>query len=776
MSRCQKCNAELPDGARFCNVCGSAQLPTGSLSVTATPVKQETDVTIQDVVTSIPNTPPTSPAVPLNPTRTIHPGIKQSTLPGGAGSDFLLPTSPEKPQQIPGEKEIVKTSGEREISKRMIPETPKPTVDTNQFIPSNASETPEPAPKGPSDPGSAQGSETIGQLIRPATPLPAQIDTPESQGQAIESTSSSQSQSKDPATATSEGTPKPVASPATPVPEAKSVQFKSRVWPGSQAAAAQPAASEQSHPGPAGTPNLIRPRTPTPGPGQVPNLIRPVGFSPSSLHPAESSAPAQYGPSTPIQSGPPSIKPGNMPAPAISQPGFAPAHPVVQATTQNRQLPLEQRQHQQQSESAPAAFPWQKPVIENRFTIQAPADDFELPEPALGRFDGTSKATEHWRQSWRDRQRAEAGPAENVSRGHAAVPMPLMAMQQSLARMRAIIIANKEQDGQTRNLGFWITILLMVCLIGGLGAYIILSYIPSSPLGATRIVPPAAATQPSLVLQGVQPAAVVSGQTLHLHGTRFGANDSITFLLDTTLSIVDASGQNISVQANDQGTFDATIPVGNDWTAGTHVIQALDNHTSQFAYLTIEVRLAGTPVKTSSDLALTLNGQPLRQLSFKAVIGQDNPSQRFTLTNTSGTPLKWSAEAIANNNLTWLAINDNHTGGTLNIAGSDTIGVSAITTGLNSKQPYTGQIIFTINDREQLTLPVQLVVQDAPSELVFSPDPIVAHWIAGGTCQSGASLTLVNLGEQGISWKLAMDGNTSSHLHFSLVQGTLAPI
>jgi hypothetical protein len=431
--------------------------------------------------------------------------------------------------------------------------------------------------------------------------------------------------------------------------------------------------------------------------------------------------------------------------------------------------------------SGSAAFAWQRPVIENRFAVQAPggaanlepalADDFELPEPGLGRFDGTSKAAEHWRQSWRDRQRAEAGPAENVSRGHAAVPMPLMAMQQSLARMRAIIIANKEQDGQTRNLGFWITILLMVCLIGGLGAYIISSYIPSSPFGAAQIAPPAGSAQPSLVLEGVQPAAIVMGQSLHLHGAHFGANDPITFLRDTTQTIVDASGRNISVQANDQGIFDATIPVGNDWTAGTHVIQALDNHTNQFTYLTIEVRPAGTPVKTSSDLALTLNGQPLQRLSFKAVVGQGDPSQRFTLANTSGAPLKWSAEAIANNNLAWLVINDNHTSGTLNIAGTDTISVSAITTGLNSKQPYTGQIIFTINDREQLTLPVQLVVQDAPAELIFSPDPIVAHWIAGGTCQSGASLTLINLGEQGITWKLA----TNSHLHFSSVQGTLAP-
>lgn len=749
----------------------------GSSPVAITPVKLEVSEAIQDVVITTPDTPPISPAVSLNPSRIIHPGIKQSTLPGGAGSDFLLPTSHETPQQIPGEKEASKTSGELEISKDMIPETPKPTIDTDQFIPPNASEPPEPAPQGLSDPGSARGSETIGQLIRPVTPLPAQIDTPESQGQVAESQSSSQSHFKEPATATPGGPPEPVAPPATPAPEAKSVQFKSRVWPGNPAAPAQPAAPEQFHPEPAGTPNLIRPLTHAPGPGQAPNLIRPAGFPASSQRPAESSTPTQYDPSTPTQSGPPPIKPANIPAlrptvsppaPPISQPGFAPGHPVAQPAAHNRQ-------QQQQNESDPGAFPWQRSVVENRLPIQAPVDDFELAEPGLGRFDGTSKAAEHWRQSWRDRQRAEAGPAENVSRGHAAVPMPLMAMQQSLARMRAIIIANKEQDGQSRNLGFWITVLLMVCLIGGLGAYIISSYIPSSPFVAARIEAPAGSTQPSLVLQGAQPAAIVMGQSLHLHGEHFGANDPITFLLDTTQAIVDASERNISVQANDQGTFDATIPVGNNWTAGTHVIQALDNHTNQFAYLTIEVSPAGTPVKTSADLALTLNGQPLRQLSFKAVLGQDNPSQRFTLANTSGAPLKWSAEAIANNNLTWLVINDNHTSGTLDIAGTDSIGVSAITTGLNSQQPYTGQILFTINGHEQLTLPVQLVVQDAPAELIFSPDPIVAHSIAGGTCQSGASLTLINLGEQGISWKLGMDGNTSSHLHFSSVQGSLAP-
>ena len=406
-------------------------------------------------------------------------------------------------------------------------------------------------------------------------------------------------------------------------------------------------------------------------------------------------------------------------------------------------------------------------------------DIFAEPDPGLERLESTSRAAEHWRQSWRDRQRAEAGPAENVSRGQAAVPMPLMAMQHSLARMRAIIIANKEEEGSNSNTGFWITILLMICLIGGLGAYIIYSFVPGSPFGSIRNVQPSGAVQPSLIVQGSQADTIVVGQEMHVHGQHFGANDTITFLLDTTQPLVDASGRNISVQSNGQGTFDVTIPVNNDWSAGTHVIQAVDTHANQFAYLTIEVSPGGTPVKTSSDLALLLNGQPLQQLSFNAVIGQDNPSQRFTLSNTSGAPLNWSAAAIANNNLSWLIIDDNHNSGTLNISGTDSIGISANITGLvSSKKPYTGQIIFTINNREQLTLPVQLMVNDAPSELVFSPDPIIAHLGPGGTCQTGqngASLTLINLGEQVISWKLGMDGNTLSHLHFSSDSGTLAP-
>ncbi|HJT59642.1 MAG TPA: hypothetical protein VJ761_24245, partial [Ktedonobacteraceae bacterium] len=545
-----------------------------------------------------------------------------------------------------------------------------------------------------------------------------------------------------------------------------------------------PGLSEQPQPDAAITPNLThRPGTPAPHPGQAPDLLRPIGFSPSSIHPGEPSAPVQRSPSAPLPAGSTPLMPGNVSA-LPPTPSFAPPGSPLQ---QNWQRPAEQGSPQ--GESGSTSFSWQPSGIEHRAAGQTsgavdsqhsvPEDAFALSEADLGRFGGTSKAAEHWRQSWRDRQRAEAGPAEGVSRGQAAVPMPLMAMQQSLARMRAIIIANKERDQRPQSLGYWLPLLLMLCLVVGLGAYIVSSYIPSSPFGAARLVPPAGAAQPSLVAQGVQSSPIVVGQSVHVHGEHFGPDDPIGFLLDTTQPIADASGRNISAQTNDQGAFDATIPVSSDWTAGTHVIEAVDNHSNQFAYLTIEVRPAGTPITTSSNLALTLNGQPLRQIALTGVVGKGNPSQRFTLTNTSSAPLKWTATSVVDNNLTWLVINDNHTYGNLNISGTDSIGISAIISGLkSSKQPYKGQIIFTINNSEQLTLPVQLMVNDAPAELVFSPDPIIAHFVSGGTCQTGqngASLTLINLGEQVISWKLGMDETIASHLQFSSTQGTLAP-
>ena len=177
-------------------------------------------------------------------------------------------------------------------------------------------------------------------------------------------------------------------------------------------------------------------------------------------------------------------------------------------------------------------------------------------------FMATSKAAEQWRKSWRDRQYAEAGPAENVSRGQASVPMPLTPMHQSLVRMRAIQKNDKKQQGKRSvKLGTWITIFLMICLIIGLGAYIIVSYMPNSPFGVTSVTPPTNTTQPTLVLVGTTSQTIKIGQSIQLHGEHFGVNQTIIFLRDTATPIFDTSGNNISTLTDNQGTFNVTIPI-----------------------------------------------------------------------------------------------------------------------------------------------------------------------------------------------------------------------
>ncbi len=408
----------------------------------------------------------------------------------------------------------------------------------------------------------------------------------------------------------------------------------------------------------------------------------------------------------------------------------------------------------------------------------ADSPTMDLLSPAS--FIATSKAAEHWRKSWRDRQYAEAGPAEKVSRGQASVPIPLMSMQQSFARMHAIARNDKKQKGRRSiNFGTWITIFLMICLIVGFGAYIILSYLPNSPFGVTHVIAPANATQPTLTIVGTASQTVKIGQIIQLHGEHFGAHHTIIFLRDSATPIVNASGNDISTQTDSLGAFDASIPIDHHWTTDSHSIKAVDNSSSQNAFLTIQVIPTGTPVKTSTELSVTMNGIPVQMLTFKAVIGQVNPPpQRITITNTSGATLKWMATASSDNNLSWLMINDDNIYGQLATSQPHNILISANIAGLKStpKKPYTGQIVFTINDNQLLTLPVQLQIMDATPEMVFSPYPIFAKLGSGNTCQPGVTLTLINLGTTSIHWSVNPDDNIKDNIKFlPLESGILLP-
>jgi hypothetical protein len=403
-------------------------------------------------------------------------------------------------------------------------------------------------------------------------------------------------------------------------------------------------------------------------------------------------------------------------APGASQPGPSASAPLVW----DRREPA--------GNNEPSARPPVEIVRGQQGVIQAGTSGAEGFESIIA----TSKAAERWRESWRQRQHDEAGPATSVSRGQASVPQPLLVMQHSFARMRAIILPGQQQN--RGSLAFWISLLLMGCIIIGLGAFIFSTYLTANTKLISQVAPPSNTGQPMLSVSGTPVASIAPGQTLHVHGKNFTIGDPIIFYLDTTIPIDGSNGHQLAATVSNQGTFDVAIPIptSTSWSVGAHTIEALDNRTQQDAYLNITILLNGTPT-TTGLFSFSLQNRPITKLSFTGVAGENDPApQHIIIKNTTSTLLNWNATAATDDNLSWLHIDDDHTGGQIQADGMATLGIGIWLRGLKSStKPYTGNIIFTINGpgmSQQLTLPVELRVEDAPTEMVFSPNPVVGVW------------------------------------------------
>ena len=391
-------------------------------------------------------------------------------------------------------------------------------------------------------------------------------------------------------------------------------------------------------------------------------------------------------------------------------------------------------------------------------------------------FVATSQAAEHWRTSWRNRQRSEAGPATEVSRGHSSVPEPLMVMQQSLARIRAIA---RVQQKKKRISGFWVSIALVACLILGTIAFIVSTYPGNSATSDTVYTPPTI-TPPTLSVKGSQGATISVGQILHVHGDNFNIGDPIIFLLDGANSISGTNGREIAIQVSNAGTFDVNLPVATSWTNGPHVIEAEDNQTGQTAYLSIQV---GPTTLTSAN---GMRGLSLSQshLKFQGYIGQGSPKEQFiTLTDTSNAPLTWRAKATTDDSLNWLAVDSTTISGTINAGETAHVGIEATTSILKKiALSYTGDILLSINGQTQLIVPVTLLVQNS-DEWIFSPNPVNGAFSAqGGTCKpdNDDTLSLINLGSVPVYWHILLSSSATSHVEFMVngkphMQGVLAP-
>ncbi|MGH2497003.1 MAG: zinc-ribbon domain-containing protein [Ktedonobacteraceae bacterium] len=694
MTRCSKCNNELVADARFCNICG-------------TPVS-------------------TAPAAPTDQKRAISPDIRH-----------VLPTRDGRPRAASPAPDLSQNS--TPIKTRRWNETPNKPADTTDNLESDAPDTIVLTPQKQNIPRPS---------IPPIIPKTIKEFPPAKAGQA------GASEKQNPAPVDVED-----ASTTTDSPDEVAGVTTSSLPDESLSE------SDKDETVPLPNPELVK-NTPVPapnsGPGHAQSIIRPIGPPASSRQdtpvspgqtPPNPMSPLPALPNTPTLTGEKTLQKDNAKNPWPVQSDNR-NYAIRQQNTSNAGVP-------QTPLPAPHNIPANYPEGQKRNNngANSTANRQELPLYSPESFAYTSKAAEHWRGSWRDLQNAEAGPAEDVSKGQASVPAPLAARKESFLRLRAIR-SKQNQDAGERNFGFWVTLFLMICLIGGLAAYIVYSYLPGTS-GADRIAQPAGVASPSFSVVGTPSQVFTGGQSLRAHGEHFGANDSISFLLDSTAPVLASNGSPLNTQADNQGTFDVTILVDKIWAVGAHIITATDARANLSAYLDIQVNPGGSPVTTANntDLTFTLNGQPIDHLSFTAQVGQPAPTaQRITFTNASGAPVQWTAAASAANNLNWLNIVDSDYAGQLDISQPHTMGIGINPAGLSvSKAPYSGQIVFTINGNQQLTMPVQLTIMDATPEMVFSPNPLVATANANGTCQAGATLTFINLGTTVISWSANPD-------------------
>jgi hypothetical protein len=388
----------------------------------------------------------------------------------------------------------------------------------------------------------------------------------------------------------------------------------------------------------------------------------------------------------------------------------------------------------------------------------------------------TTQAAEHWRNSWRDRQRAEAGPAVGVSRGQAVVPEPLMAMQQSLMRMRSIIMPNKQaaEESAGQKQVSRISIILLICFILGLSTYLVSSFIPHT-LAAPPLVKGLFGVLPTIsVAQSAQNPIPVGkpGQTLTVHGDNFAANSTISFSLDTT-SI------NTTAQTKASGSFDAKVSIPSNQQPGDYALIAQDKGAGQQA--TMRVHVLPTGAANNTPLTLTSDQGEVKSLSFTTVNGYDPKPQVLTITNTSGAKVTWSTTIATENAQNWITLNASKTaatkygkvGGEIGPDGTDTIAINVSAMGLPSllKKAYQGYVIFNVG-QNQLILPVSFLVQNKSLDIAVTPNPLNVIQTGGGQCKP-TTLGIINNSDEPVVWNASTDNPS---LTLDVKSGQLDPV
>ena len=166
-----------------------------------------------------------------------------------------------------------------------------------------------------------------------------------------------------------------------------------------------------------------------------------------------------------------------------------------------------------------------------------------------------------------------------------------------------------------------------------------------------------------------------------------------------------------------------------------------------------------------------------QNLSFNSVPVNTTKSQQFTITNSGGQSLNWSA----NTNVSWISLAKN--GGTVNARSSQSIDLTINTSGLSGGQTYTGTVSFDSNGGS-FNLSISLSTVANPAILSVDQSSVNANndctWVPGSghgiwTC----NLTLRNAqnASSSLSWTASSSGFGSANMtaNFSPPSSSISP-
>lgn len=342
---------------------------------------------------------------------------------------------------------------------------------------------------------------------------------------------------------------------------------------------------------------------------------------------------------------------------------------------------------------------------------------------------------------------------QKVVERRTGISLPAVAALSPGAGLYQRLRTSLQPDARSPRIYFWLSALLLVCLLLASGFGVAIS-------AGRRVPRPARVTQ----LQAF-PQTIALGGIITLRGAYFTAHSQVRLSRDNNIPVDDTGGAG-SVRADTHGFFSDTVIVDPAWLAGPHILFALDEQTHQQVLTRIvvigEYALQGPP-----RLLLSAAG-----LDFGTGDEATSASQLLALSNAGGGEVTWQAAASQ----PWLEISP--MSGSIP-SGSHLSAMVAVDRARLAPGTYHASLLF-LSNTERVSLPVTMAVVPLQPEheavLQTSPATLAFSGSARGPGPRIQAVLVSNPGVLQLSWEASITlQNGSGWLWMGQQAGNIAP-